>query len=343
MDRSELLIEPILDAVDKAPLLDKEKLNESSSIETIKKIFIDKIPDIRSRNKLATGIFSGLLREKRGEGYSVQDYWCVPLDMLLLEIEFARATIGYYGRHISPKVPADKRNLEAALFFLQRRACVVASEIHCLLENGYADGAESRWRTLNELAITSAFLLQKGDEIAERYTKYRAVIDLRKNKTLKDQAENHLSNPGPNQSLETRDAIEKSIETFSEIIMSLEEEVSKLCDRFGPSFGNYPNGWAAAAFSNNHKKRVVSLTEMANTVIGSTLIPYYKLSVRAFANDGVHQGSVGDVRSRGDFGPTDTVILGASPVGLYLPISNTAEDLAVTTNALLSILPMWQS
>jgi hypothetical protein len=341
-DRSELLIEPILEAVDKDPLLDKQNLNENSSKEIIKKIFVGQFPGIRSKNKLATGIISGLLREKRGAEHILHDYWHVPLDMLLFEIEFARAALGYYGKYISPKVPADKKHFDAALFFLQRRACVVASEILCLLESGYADGAESRWRTLNEMAITSGFLLLKGDAIAERYSEYRSVVQLKKNRVLKEQAEKHLSNPAPNQSQDTTKALKKSIETFSKNIVNLDKEINSLCVRFGPSFKN-SNGWAVAAFPKKQKdSSMVTLLEIAEAVSGSTLFPYYKLGERAFANDNVHQGAVGDVISRADFGPKGTVVLGASPVGLYEPMSNAAEDLAVTTNTLLSILPMWQ-
>ena len=55
------------------------------------------------------------------------------------------------------------------------RACQVTDEILCLLENGFADGAMARWRTLHEIAVVAAVILQFGDEIAERYIDHQAV------------------------------------------------------------------------------------------------------------------------------------------------------------------------
>ena len=341
MGRSKIFIEPVLDAVNSDPSLDKEKLkkelNDRDSRKAILAIFTRLFPEIPLGNKEV----SRLVIEKTHLESTIQNYWSIPLRMLLLEIELARAALAYFGEHVSLKIPADKRNLESALFFLQRRACVVASEILCLLESGYADGAESRWRTLNEMAITSEFLFHNGDKFAERYAKYRAVVELKKNRNLKEQAEKYLLNPGPNQSQRTKESLKSAIESYSKAIKHLEEEVTQLCEQFGPSFKN-SNGWAAAAFPNNHKDRRVHLDEIANKVTSSTTIPYCRLSMRAFANDNVHQGSVGDIHSRGDFGPRNTVLLGASPVGMYMPISNTAEDLAITTYMLLSIYPTWQ-
>lgn len=54
---------------------------------------------------------------------------------------------------------------------LHVRACQVTHEVIVLLENGLADGAMARWRTLHEITIVAAIVARFGDEIAERYTR----------------------------------------------------------------------------------------------------------------------------------------------------------------------------
>jgi len=58
---------------------------------------------------------------------------------------------------------------------LHIRACQVTNEIIILLENGYADGAMARWRTLHEIATVAAVIAKFGDELAERYVHYQIV------------------------------------------------------------------------------------------------------------------------------------------------------------------------
>ncbi len=62
---------------------------------------------------------------------------------------------------------------------LHIRACRVAEEIALLLENGYAEGAEARWRTLLEVSVTMHLIALGGDTLAQRYLDYE-VIDARK-------------------------------------------------------------------------------------------------------------------------------------------------------------------
>ena len=55
------------------------------------------------------------------------------------------------------------------------RACQVTDEIACLLEDGLADGAMARWRTLHEITVVAAVISQHGEGIAERYLAHQAV------------------------------------------------------------------------------------------------------------------------------------------------------------------------
>jgi hypothetical protein len=55
------------------------------------------------------------------------------------------------------------------------RAWQVTDEILCLLENGFADGAMARWRTLHEIHVVAAVLMRHGESITERYLAHQAV------------------------------------------------------------------------------------------------------------------------------------------------------------------------
>jgi hypothetical protein len=58
---------------------------------------------------------------------------------------------------------------------LHVRACQVTDEIICLLENGLADGAMARRRTLHEIGMVAAVLSQHGEDMAEHHLAHEAV------------------------------------------------------------------------------------------------------------------------------------------------------------------------
>lgn len=57
----------------------------------------------------------------------------------------------------------------AALAAVQPRALLVANEVRCLCECGFADGALTRWRSLHELDVVMSFVEKHGDRTAELY------------------------------------------------------------------------------------------------------------------------------------------------------------------------------
>lgn len=63
-----------------------------------------------------------------------------------------------------------------AIITLHARALRISREIICLIENGFADGALARWRSLHEIAVISHFLFTAKEEIAERYLLSRAIL-----------------------------------------------------------------------------------------------------------------------------------------------------------------------
>ncbi|MEW5683285.1 MAG: DUF5677 domain-containing protein [Pseudomonadota bacterium] len=70
-----------------------------------------------------------------------------------------------------------KRNLAKrdVQFRLHVRICQVGDEIITLLEQGFADGAMARWRTLHELVVVALVIYDHDDDLAQRYLDHEAV------------------------------------------------------------------------------------------------------------------------------------------------------------------------
>jgi hypothetical protein len=141
-------------------------------------------------------------------------YYETPLEHIETIIELALEAQSFFDIKISQNVPDDLKYLRTTMWYLHSRACLVSTEILCLLENGYADGAHARWRTLYEMATIASFITNPdvkghGTDIAERYYLYKNVENLR---------------------------ICKIIESKKETLAKLESEVEGLQQRFGRSF-----------------------------------------------------------------------------------------------------------
>lgn len=62
-----------------------------------------------------------------------------------------------------------------ALISLHARSLRISAEAICLMENGFADGALARWRSLHELSVVAAFILPEERIVAERYVASRHI------------------------------------------------------------------------------------------------------------------------------------------------------------------------
>lgn len=191
---------------------------------------------------------------------------------------------------------------------LHARACQVADEIITLLENGFADGAMARWRTLHELAVV-ATLIEEGDEqLAERYIAHNAV-DVKRQADDYDETQVPFGYPpiGPR----SRRDIEKAY--------------AHAIKRYGPAFAT-PYGWATERL---HKKKV-TFKDLQEEAGRSGMNPYYKL-----ASFSVHAGSRAMFFRLTDMGKGDILLAGRSNSGLVEPGQNTAYALLQITSALL--------
>lgn len=92
----------------------------------------------------------------------------------LFEIaEFSQVVVHLYSGHSDRSVPHDVRYVFSGL---ATRAIATLREIAILLDNGYAFGARSRWRTLSEILVVARVLATGDRDTASRYKEHRWVM-----------------------------------------------------------------------------------------------------------------------------------------------------------------------
>jgi hypothetical protein len=138
----------------------------------------DMIDDMAA--KLADGFteqWTALPPEDEGVGTRtrIAADWSEPLDRLRMLVALCEQEGD--GFNVAHLLGREKRgHLRAkALARLHIRACRIAREILLLLENGFAEGAQARWRTMHEVAVTATLIAEGGDDLAERYFDHEAV------------------------------------------------------------------------------------------------------------------------------------------------------------------------
>lgn len=188
---------------------------------------------------------------------------------------------------------------------LHARACQVADETICLMENGFADGAMARWRTLHELSVVALLIAEGDEDLAERYILHDAV-------ELKRQADDYDTNQVPL--------------GFARIgkrkRASIERRYMDAIDRFGLTFAN-PYGWAAKHLK--HKRP--TFKELQVAAGRASMNSYYKM-----ASFNVHAGARSLFFNLSSMGDQDIVLAGRSNAGLVDPGLHTAQTLALITS-----------
>jgi hypothetical protein len=111
----------------------------------------------------------------------LEQRWGHPLGQLRMLLTMCREWCQWiHTRNVSQKGDPNKKHLQSILIRLLTRGCQVTDEIICLLENGFADGAMARWRTLHEISVVAAVIRHYGNDIATRYVDHQAVESKRK-------------------------------------------------------------------------------------------------------------------------------------------------------------------
>lgn len=139
---------------------------------------------------------------------------------------------------------------------LHVRACQVADEIITLLENGFADGAMARWRTLHEIGVVATIIEDGNEELARRFIDHDVV-------EVKKQADDWDEKRVPLGYAQTTPRERKRIEReYKEVII-----------RYGESF-RHDYGWAAEYL----KDKRPSFKKLQARADQSGMNTYYKLA-----------------------------------------------------------------
>lgn len=197
------------------------------------------------------------------------------------------------------------------------KACQIAKEILCLLENGYSDGAHARWRALHEVNATTMFITKHGQDCAERFAahhiieSYKAMIELNK-------YEARLNANG------------FSVDEISECKKSYDELIEKYGIRYKENYG-----WSAHIFNVQNINGKLGIATIEKDVGLDHMRPYYR-----WASQNIHSGS-NSIRNRLALCETeeDILLVGQSNSGMTDPAQATAISLSQATLTLLKLNP----
>lgn len=192
---------------------------------------------------------------------------------------------------------------------LHARACQITGEIVTLLKAGYADGAQARWRSLHEVTVVAAFILEQDDTVAEQYLLHDAIEEY---KSVAQQL-----NLWPEL---------KEDEEFLSYFNDLKIQKAELVRNHGRYFPE-DHGWSASAFGGQRP----TFREIEKRVNLSYLRPEYRE-----ASHNVHAGVRGAFSRLGLHPNTENILLaGASDFGLAGPGHLAAVSLTQATISLL--------
>ena len=208
-----------------------------------------------------------------------------------------------------PQAAADDDFVFEALTRLHGRACLTASEIGALLRTGHATGANTRWRTLNEIATVSWFIAERGNEVAKRYLEHQAIEMCRGAEQYQQFAERLGADPLSDAELE-----------------DLRRGRDELKAKYGKDYIN-DYGWAAQELGIAR----VTFRAIAEAVSMAHWLPYMRM-----ASHGVHSGPRGAFFDLGLPEQLQAIPASVSHFGLAEPGANGLISLGQATIALLN-------
>ena len=227
----------------------------------------------------------------------IEMIWGRPIDHFRIMLTKSREL--FMDQEKSLRKSKSKRGLylREALLGIHARALRTATAVLVLLENGLADDAYARWRTLYELSVVAAFLSEHGEKAAEKYLMHEAV-------TLKKRLDNALS--WGDKTIPKRQQ--------SEIEGNYKAVISKYGNQFKKDYG-----WAVGFIGNEYPKFV----DLEKSVKGKMIAPPYKESSLQ-----VHGGRAGLV----GLGSSDELTaIGHSNLGLEIPLMHSSLCLMQVT------------
>ncbi len=213
-----------------------------------------------------------------------------------------------FNRRFSKQAEANQDYTFVALTRIHGRACLTASEIGVLLRSGHATGANARWRTLHELAVTALFIGQHEREVAQRYIDHQVVEAYK----------------GAMEIQEFQDRL--GVEGIDEQVEELETHYTELRDRYGGSYTSR-YGWAGEVLGNPKP----NFRNIAQSIDMDFWKPYFRM-----ASHGVHATPRGGFFDIGLPSNVEAIPAGPSHFGLADPGQNSLISLSLVTVALLT-------
>lgn len=239
---------------------------------------------------------------------NLQARWGKGFDALRMLIELSRDIGTDFHRRTRRSRSRRRVHLNKALSLLHVRAIQVASEIMVLMENGCADGAMARWRTLHEVACVAMVLDDGGEALAERYIAHE-IVEAKKGLGQYQQCHPKLGYaPFPKRAA-----------------AQIERGYADAISRYGKEFGG-DYGWLAAHLQ-NPKPNFSNIEDAAGQAM---MRSHYKM-----ASHNVHASTKGIAYRLGSLDHRYAVIAGASNVGFVEPGQNLALSLMHITMLLL--------
>jgi hypothetical protein len=236
--------------------------------------------------------------------------WGCAIDLLEILLGCSVEIGEAYSKSVMRSRSKKSRLKNGLLIQLHARSCQITREILSLLENGYADGAFARWRTLHEISVVSQIIWSNDSELSERYLQHEIV----ESKRAQDEyVRSH-------EELGFRKIPEREIKNVNRLF-------DVMLSRYGKEFGSQ-YGWMAHRLK-NPRPTFADLEKFA----GKSLIrSFYKM-----ASYNVHASPKALKFRLGSLGTRNGILLaGASNAGLEEPGQNAAISLTQITALLFN-------
>jgi hypothetical protein len=212
-----------------------------------------------------------------------------------------------FNEHYRPEAVEEQDYVFEAMTHLHAKALLVTSEIICLLKGGFADGALTRWRTLYEVNVVAALMVQEGQELALRYLAHSRV-----------QAWNDVKD----------DALE--VGESEEDRDYLRGQAEYAIARFGTEL-NKRNGWACG-ITGNKSPTFDNLIELSGRSDGRSL--YKHASLHIHSNHRGLDELLGVCESE-----KSVLLVGQSNSGMVMPLTMAVYSIVETTTMFILTKP----
>ena len=269
----------------------------------------------RDVRRQSPAILLGRRTFARGFERRLRQRWRKGLNLLELLLCLCLDEGGTFNQRHRPVATINSDFVFDALVRLHARGCQITSEVLALLKTGHPDGANARWRSLHETAVTARFIAKHGNGTAERFLLHEGIKVYEDAPSYQEHAER------------------LNCEAFSEREMRDKEALYKaLLEKFGDDYkGGY--GWASHALRglDPPHKGSISFFHIEKSVGVPHFQPYYRM-----ASHSIHADAKSIRFSLGIITPSLLIPAGPSNAGLASPGQNTAISLASLTATLLS-------